>query len=104
MLPPLLCYNFTVLLRPYVKKLVTFHFVSVKMVYRILLESISTFQCVSDTTSHLYHCIWYYYKNKFVIQLEKILLLHTQTSLSYCPLILVCLLPSLLTTPHIFLL
>jgi len=37
------------------------------MVYRIVLESAQIFQHVPNIMSHLYLCIWIYYKNKLVI-------------------------------------
>jgi len=37
-----------------------FNFVAVKMVYRIVLESTSIFQCVPDIISHWYLYIYIY--------------------------------------------
>jgi len=63
-----------------------FNFVAVKMVYGIVLEYTSIFHCIPVIMSYLYLCIWYYYREKFVIWWEKIPLLHAQMSPSYCPL------------------
>jgi hypothetical protein len=40
-------------------------------VYRIILEATNIFQCVPDIMSHLYLCIWHYYKDEIVILWEK---------------------------------
>jgi len=44
-----------------------FRFVVVEMVFRIVLDSTSIFHSVPDIMSHLYLCIWHYYKNKFLM-------------------------------------
>jgi len=59
-------------------------FCSCKMVYRIVLESVSF---IVSLISCIPLCIWHYYKDKVVIWWEKVPLLHTQISPSYCHLI-----------------
>jgi len=49
------------------EKLIMFHFDVLKIMYKIILGSNSISQYVCDIVSHLYLCIWHYYKEKFVI-------------------------------------
>jgi hypothetical protein len=48
----------------------------------VLMVWCSIYKKRTDATLPL--CMWHYYKDKFVICLEKILLLHAHTSLTYC--------------------
>jgi hypothetical protein len=91
------CDNSALILRLYLKNLITFHFVPVRMAYRIILVY-HYFQ--SCPCYHLYLCIWHCYKDKFVIWWEKILLL-LLPSPSYCPLMQICnSLPPTFPSPH----